>query len=266
MIVMKSRDESRESDLERVIETVARLRSEDGCPWDREQTLESLKECLLEESHELLEVMTDSNPDKHREELGDVLLQILMQARIREERGDFSFSDVARELGEKLIRRHPHVFGEQTVADSNEVLKNWEKIKASEKKGSSGLLNGIPSSLPSLQKAQRVQARAARVGFDWEKGEQVLDKIEEETGEMREAAREGNLQVIEEELGDMLFSIVNLCRFYGINAEGAVERTTEKFMRRFGYVESRLADRGLDLSGSTLDEMEELWQEAKKGD
>ncbi len=259
------RNSSGESPLDCVVSLVERLRSPEGCPWDREQTLDSLKQCLLEEAHELLDAMGGDDPDRHMEELGDVLLQIVMQSQIRREKDEFSFDDVAQKLSEKLIRRHPHVFGDETCKDSAQVLKNWEKIKESEgTNGKRTLFEGVPSTLPALQKAQRVQAKASRVGFDWRESAPVLDKVEEEIAEIRDAAERDRADMLEEEIGDTLFSIVNLCRFYGVNAEACLNGTTQKFIRRFGEVEKGMASRGRKLSECTLEEMDELWEEAKK--
>ncbi len=261
------RQGKKETPMNRVVSLVDRLRGPDGCPWDREQTLDSLQECLLEEAHELLDAMTGDEPGKHMEELGDVLLQIVMQSRIRREKNEFSFDDVADSLARKLIRRHPHVFGDQSCKDSAEVLKNWEKIKETESPdGKRTLFEGVPPTLPALQKAQRVQSRAARVGFDWREGGPVLDKVEEEIGEVREAADDGRPEMLEEETGDMLFSIVNLCRFYGINAEACLNRTTRKFIRRFGEVEKKVAATGRKLSDCTLEEMDAFWEEVKQSE
>ncbi len=253
--------------MDRVVSIVDRLRGPDGCPWDREQTLDSLQECLLEEAHELLDAMGKDEPEKHMEELGDVLLQVVMQSQIRREKEEFSFDDVADKLAEKLIRRHPHVFGDQICEDSAEVLKNWEKIKETESTdGKRTLFEGVPSTLPALQKAQRVQSKASRVGFDWCEGAPVLDKVEEEIGEVRDAADGDRPDMLKEEVGDMLFSIVNLCRFYGVNAEACLNRTTRKFIRRFGEVEKGVASMGRKLSECTLEEMDALWEEAKRSE
>lgn len=250
----------------RLLAIVARLRAKDGCPWDREQTLDSLKPYLLEECYELLEAVDAGDADAHREELGDVLLQIALHTQIRGEEGRFSFEDVARVLSDKLVRRHPHVFGDVAVADSREVVKNWDAIKATEKRAATrtSLLDGVPKHLPALQRAQRLQSRASRAGFDWPDVSGVLDKVEEEVDEIREAAAAGDPARVEEELGDLLFSLVNLCRFQHVNAEDALRKTTGKFARRFHEIERRLQAEGKSLKDVTLAELDRHWDAAKE--
>jgi len=250
--------------IDRLVSVVARLRSEGGCPWDREQTIRSLKPYLIEEAYELIDAIDSDDVDRHADELGDVLLQVMLQSRIREEEGHFTFDDVAGRLAEKLVRRHPHVFGDAVANDAGEVLRHWEAIKAEEKDGGRSVVEGVPRHLPALHKAQRVQARVARVGFDWERAADVLDKVEEEIGEVRQSLRSGESGATREEIGDLLFALVNLCRFLSINAEEALQESVEKFKRRFQEVERRVREQGRSVSGCSLDELEAHWQAAKE--
>ena len=254
-----------EAGIDRLLQVVTRLRGNDGCPWDREQTLETLKPCLIEEAYEVLDALDADNPEQHAEELGDVLLQIVMQARIREEARAFSFDDVAHRISDKLIRRHPHVFGDTRADNSREVLANWERLKADEKADSPdrSMLAGVPRHLPALQKAQRVQGRAARVGFDWEQVSDVVAKVEEELAETRVAMAAGDAANVREELGDLLFAVVNLARFLDINAEDALRQTIDKFIRRFQEVERRVRADGRDLQDCSLAEMDSHWEAIK---
>ncbi|MFC1462312.1 nucleoside triphosphate pyrophosphohydrolase [Verrucomicrobiota bacterium] len=248
--------------MDRLLHVVDRLRGENGCPWDREQTLHTLKQYLIEECYEVIDALDTGSVEDHREELGDVLLHVALQARIRREEGEFSFNDVANEIADKLIRRHPHVFGDVEVSGSSQVLQNWEAIKVKEKKEPS-VLHGVPRHLPSLQKAQRVQSRVSRVGFDWSGAEDVLAKVDEELAETRAAISGGDEREVMEEVGDLLFAVVNLSRFQKINAEEALRATVAKFTRRFKEVERRLRDEGRKIEDSSLDEMEVHWQAAK---
>jgi len=252
----------------RLVEVVDRLRSEGGCPWDRGQTLESLKPGLIEESYEVLDAIDSGDPGRHAEELGDLLLQVLMQSRIREEQGAFSFRDVAERLREKLVRRHPHVFGDVKAEDGAEALRNWEAIKAREKPdvGEVSALGGIPLGLPALQKAQRAQGRAARVGFDWPDAAGAVAKVEEEIGELRRAMEEADPRHTGEEIGDVLFSLVNLSRFLGVDAEEALRRATDKFMRRFREVERRMRQEGRAMEPAAMARMDEHWETVKAQD
>lgn len=249
----------------RLLDVVARLRSDTGCPWDREQTIQSLKPYLIEECYETLEAIDSGDAARHAEELGDVLLQIVLQAQISRESGGFSFDDVARCLTEKLIRRHPHVFGDTTVSGSAQVLQNWEAIKSAEGDGGpKSVLDGVPRHLPALQKAQRVQTRVARVGFDWDDVGDVLAKVEEELGEVRQAMAEGDEDAVAEELGDLLFAVVNLGRFLGHEAEQALQSTVGKFGARFQEVERRIREDGRDVADCSLVEMDAHWEAVKK--
>ncbi|MCK5850046.1 MAG: nucleoside triphosphate pyrophosphohydrolase [Kiritimatiellae bacterium] len=260
-------DAANKRGIDRLLDVVGRLRSEGGCPWDREQTLHTLKQYLIEESYELIDAIDTGSVDEHREELGDVLLQIALQSRIREEQDDFAFDDVAHTIADKLIHRHPHVFGDVTVSDSKQVLKNWEVIKAGEREkkgtGNRSILDGLPKHLPALQKAQRIQVRASRVGFDWEKSEDVLAKIDEELAETREAIASSDEDMIREELGDLLFSVVNLCRFHGVDSEDALRGTVRKFILRFKEIEGMLRTQDRKMQDCTLDELENMWKSVK---
>ncbi len=251
-----------ERGIDRLLQVVDRLRGEGGCPWDREQTLETLKPYLVEECYEVLDALDDGDPDHHAEELGDVLLQIALHARIRSEESAFTFDDVAHRIADKLIHRHPHVFGDVQVADSREVLANWEQLKAEEKRGRS-ILAGIPRHLPALQKAQRLQGRAARVGFDWAEVTDVLAKIDEELAETREAIQAADPDHVAEELGDLLFAVVNLARFVDVNAEEALRKTCDKFIRRFRGVESRVRESGQALQDCGLETLDAHWNAVK---
>lgn len=249
-------------EFDRLVEIIEILRGENGCPWDREQTLESLKPCLREETAELLEAMESGNIDEHRGELGDVLLQVVFQANIQKENGNFTINDVLEEISEKLIRRHPHIFKEKIEGiTTDEVLKNWDIIKKTEKihKDRKSVLDGIPKYLPALSKAQKIQKKASKVGFDWENIDGVFSKIYEELEELKTEIKENNTENIEEELGDLLFSVVNLARFVKVDSTEALEKTIKKFDRRFRFVEERCS-----IEKSTVDEMEKLWNLAKE--
>ncbi len=241
------------------------LRGPGGCPWDHKQTLATLKEHLVEESHEVLDAIDSGDRGKLKEELGDLLLQVVFQSQLCREEGAFTFDDVAATICEKLIRRHPHVFGDTQVSGSDEVLKNWEAIKKSEKKdGTRSTLEGVPKSLPALHKAHLVQKRAARVGFDWENIQGALKKLDEEVGEVREAITDDDEQAVGEELGDVLFAAVNVCRFSGHNPEELLHQTIRKFTRRFEYVEHAVHAQGKQLADCPLEELERYWEDAKK--
>lgn len=252
--------------IQKLLAVMHRLRAPGGCPWDREQTLHSLKPCLLEETYELLDAIDRNDVALHREELGDVLLQVVFQCAIREEEALFSFNDVASTLADKLIRRHPHVFGETNVCSTSDVLTNWEAIKQTEKahKKTHSALDGVPQSLPALLKAQRVQGKASRVGFDWKDASGAISKIEEELTELRHAVDEGVPSAIEDETGDLLFSVVNYCRFIQVDAESALSAATQKFAHRFREVERIAKERGLEMKACTLAELDALWDEVKR--
>ncbi len=241
------------------------LRAPDGCPWDRAQTLKTIEPCLQEECYELLDAMAGDDLPHHREELGDVLLQVLFQCDIREEQGAFGFDDVANALADKLIRRHPHVFGDVSAADSEQALKNWERIKQTERKGAeASALDGVPAALPALLRAQRTQHKAAKVGFDWKGAEGPDAKLDEEIAELRAAMRTGQTAHMAEELGDALFTLVNLARHLDIDAESALRAATDKFARRFKAVERRVRASGRDMAKLSLTELDAEWDAVKR--
>lgn len=250
--------------LGRIMDTLDILRVK--CPWDAKQTNESLRPNTIEEVYELAQALFDDDASNIRKELGDVLLHVLFYAKIGDEKGQFDIADVADALNDKLIFRHPHVFGEVHVDSTEEVLQNWEKIKLKEKDGNRSVLAGVPGALPALVKAFRVQEKAANVGFDWEKPEQVWEKVKEETTEVGQAIVDGNKDDIETEFGDLLFSIVNAARLYGVNPENALERTNRKFISRFNHIEEASKAQGRAISELTLEEMDNLWNEAKSAE
>lgn len=250
--------------LYRFAEIVAALRAENGCPWDRKQTHDSLRPYLIEEAYEALDAIESGDPAHIKEEMGDVLLQIYLHAEIARERGDFTIDDVAQSIIDKIILRHPHVFGGERLAESDQVVEQWEKIKKEEKPGRESLLDGVPRHMPSLLKAYRIQQRASRVGFDWERIEDVSAKLDEEVAELKAAIASPDREQAAEEAGDILFSIANLLRFMNINPEDALMKTIDKFTARFKYIEKRANDIGKNLEEMTIDEMERLWQESKK--
>jgi MazG family protein len=262
--------------FERLVEIMRRLRAPDGCPWDREQTPASLRPFVLEETYEVLEAIESGAPAQLREELGDFLFEAVFLAQMSEEAGDFSIGDAIDAICDKLVRRHPHVFQRtetDTALTSNQVIEKWETLKAREREAT-GLpakkqkttLGGVPKTLPALLRAYEISSRAAAVGFDWAKADDVLDKIEEEVAEVRqevESGATGHLSRAEDEMGDLLFAISNLSRKLGVEPEAALRRANEKFTARFDAVERALISRGRSLNEATLDEMEEEWQKAK---
>lgn len=253
-----------------LVEVMNRLLAPDGCPWDREQTLESLRPYLVEETFEVLEALEAGTAADHCEELGDLLMQIVFQSALREAAGEFTIDDVVAGIRDKLVRRHPHVFAEAQVDSAADVELQWEAIKRREK-GEAGegrprrTLDGVPIGLPALTRAQQISARAARVGFDWPDVAGCRAKIEEELGELDQAAAAGDRDAIEHELGDLLFAAVSLARKLGVDAESALRGCTRRFSGRFAHVEDRLAERGKTPADSTLEEMDALWEEAKAG-
>jgi MazG family protein len=245
-------------------QVMARLLAPDGCPWDREQTLDSLKPFLLEETYELLEALESGDARAHCEELGDVLFQIAFQAALREAEGAFSFDDVARGIADKLRRRHPHVFGDKKLETSQQVLEQWGELKDQEK--ARRTLDGVPRAMPALARAQKLTERASAVGFDWPDAAGPRDKVDEEVRELDAALKAGDPAAQRAELGDLLFAVVNLARKIGVDAETALRETSDRFHRRFEIVEDGLRRRGRTPRESTLDEMDALWREAKASD
>lgn len=247
--------------LDRLIEIMETLRKQ--CPWDRKQTRESLKPYIVEESYELIEAIEEGAPDRIKEELGDLLLQIVFQSRIAQERGEFDMEGVIDGISDKMLSRHPHVFGGEKYATAEEVAHRWEERKKEEGKLRESILEGVPSAMPSLLRAHRLQSRASMAGFDWKKVEDVMEKLQEELAEFREALRSGEQPRMEDELGDIFFALVNISRFVGVNPEDALRKTISKFISRFRYIETRASEAGLRLSEMTLAEMDALWDEAK---
>lgn len=255
-----------ESSFEKLVWIMDRLREEGGCPWDKEQTRESLKPYIIEEAHEVLEAMDEGDAEKIKEELGDLLFQVVFQARLAKELGQFEISDVLDKLCQKMIRRHPHVFGGQKLDTSKEVLANWEETKRLEKgeNNSKSIVEGVPRSLPSLLRAHRIQDKASRVGFDWPAAEDALKKVEEEVAELCRAISSGSEEEAAREIGDLFFALTNVARLLKINPEESLQSTIDRFIKRFKYIEDSLKKQGKDLKGSTLEEMDALWEQAKK--
>jgi MazG family protein len=254
--------------FQQLVAIMARLRGANGCPWDREQTFDSIKPYTLEETYEVLDAIDRRDWPDLAEELGDFLLQAVFYAQMASEEKLFEISDALDAINSKLIRRHPHVFGEESAATAGDVKRIWGEVKAAEKKDKGregeGLLDPVPRALPALVEAQQIASRAAGAGFDWENAEQVIDKLHEELAEFDGARRNASQDEMEDELGDLLFVIVNIARFVKVDPEQALRRTNAKFRRRFAYIESKLAERGKKLSDSNIQEMEELWQESKR--
>jgi len=252
-------------DVSRLREIVARLRAPGGCPWDQEQTHESLRGALIEECYEAIEAIEKADDGNLREELGDLLLHVVMHAHMAGERKAFSFEEVVEGICEKLIRRHPHVFGDSRAAETAQVLRQWEQIKRAEKGGECSVMDSPPSAFPALLRAQHAQKKAARVGFEWDEAARVLDKIEEEIEELREAISRGMSKNIEEELGDLLFSVVNLARKLDVDAETSLAGATRKFVGRFRAVEAEIAAGGGKIEQTSPGEMNALWDRHKAG-
>lgn len=247
--------------FDELVEIMRQLREK--CPWDVKQTRESLMPYIIEEAYELIEAIEAGNPESIKEELGDLLLQIVFQGRIAEERGEFNINDVVEAIGSKMVSRHPHVFGDESFGTAEEVVRQWEERKKEEGKLRESILEGVPGTMPALLRAQRLQSRASKVGFDWKKIEDVIGKLEEELGEFGRALKEDDPVKVEEELGDILFALVNVARFVGVNPEGALRKTIAKFIHRFRHIEMRAAEEGRELRDMTLKEMDNLWEEAK---
>lgn len=263
----------KDNSINRLLKIMARMRAPGGCPWDRKQTLGTLKQYLVEECYEVMDAIDSGDPARHAEELGDLLLQVVFQAQIRREKGQFSFDDVVAGICEKLIRRHPHVFGRRPAGgrgraiNQKEVLRNWEQIKAGEKQAQGGrpasVLGGLPRHLPALHKAHQFQQRLARVGFDWTDVNGVVSKIEEELAEVKQALAQGDARHVRAEVGDLLFAVVNLCRFRKMHAEEVLQDSILKFSRRFHAVERRARADGKALTRCSLSELDGYWEAVK---
>lgn len=252
-------------EFDRLVEIFEKLRSPGGCPWDAQQDHGSISRCIIEEAYELFDAIEAGDAEHMCEELGDVLLQVVFHSIIARDLGEFTLTDVINGLATKLVSRHPHVFGDTRADTACEVVRNWEKIKGGEKGKShrQSILDGIPKSLPSLLAARKIQAAASRVGFDWRDARDVLDKIREETRELSGALDMDDAASVKDEIGDMLFSVVNLARLCGVDPESALRATNDKFRRRFGAIEEEAARRGIALEEMTLGEMDRIWERAK---
>ncbi len=255
-------EDKRLQSLGRLLDILDELRVK--CPWDRKQTFESLRSCTIEEAYELVDAITDGDMDNVKEEIGDLLLHVAFYAKMGSEQGLFDLGDVADSLCDKLIYRHPHVFGDIHADTPEEVKRNWEQLKLRKQKRKKGVLSGVPRSLPSMVKAFRIGEKAAAAGFDWQRREDVWDKVREELGEVDEEMLSGDREHLEGEFGDLFFAMINAARLYGIDPEQALERTNRKFIRRFEHIEQGAEQMGRRLDELTLDEMEALWQAAKK--
>ncbi len=260
---MNDRNKSLE-EFNRLLDIINELREK--CPWDIKQTNESLRKLTIEETYELSESIFSGSDAEIKNELGDLMLHIVFYAKIGSEKGVFTMADVLEGINNKLIYRHPHVFGDVKVTGASEVEENWEQLKIKEDNGYKPVLSGVPSSLPAIIKANRIQEKVRGVGFDWEKREQIWDKVLEEISELKEEIENHNTESIESELGDVLFSIINASRLYGIDPEAALEKTNRKFIKRFNYLEKETLTKGISLHDMSLDEMNVIWEEAKKED
>jgi tetrapyrrole methylase family protein / MazG family protein len=263
---LSSMTDDKKPDFQALVEMMARLRAPDGCPWDREQTPSSLTPYIVEEAYELVEAITEGDPRHVCEELGDLLFQIIFQAQIAAEAGGFDIGDVTAAIHAKMTRRHPHVFGEASVANADEVKRNWVRIKEEQegRKNEAGALGKVPRSLPALLRARRLTENAAEVGFDWRAWSEVAAKFDEEWAELRAALERGDRVEIEDELGDVLFVLVNLSRFLELDPEATLNRATDKFVRRFQYIEMKVAETGRRLESVPMEEMDRYWDEAKR--
>lgn len=260
---MNDKDKSLK-EFERLLEIIDELRVK--CPWDMKQTNESLRKLTIEETYELADAIFSGSNDGIRNELGDLMLHIVFYAKIAAEKDAFTMADVLEGINKKLIYRHPHVFGDVKVSGPSEVEENWEQLKIRENEGSKPVLSGVPSSLPALVKANRIQEKVRGVGFDWEKRDQIWDKVMEEISELKEEIENHNTESIESELGDVLFSIINAARLYDIDPEAALEKTNRKFIKRFNYLEKETMAKGRSLHDMSLDEMNVIWEKAKEED
>jgi len=252
--------------FDRLVDVVAMLRSKNGCPWDLAQTHESLKADLIEEAYELIEAIDAKVPKKICDELGDLLMQVMLHSQIATDRNEFGVDEVIENLTEKLVRRHPHVFGSVVATDENEVLENWEEIKRGEdgNKDRKSSLDGIPHSLPSLQRAEKIQKKASRAGFDWDTTEDVLPKLQEEIDEIEESIRNDDIAEIEMEIGDLFFSVVNLCRFLNVQPEEALRKSTRKFADRFQRMETTLERTNKTFKDYDLSTLDQIWEQVKQ--
>lgn len=249
-------------EFQRLLDIMDELRAK--CPWDKAQTLESLRKLTIEETYELGEAILESDLQEIKKELGDLMLHIVFYAKIGSEQNAFDMSDVLKSINEKLIYRHPHVFADVTVESARDVEENWESLKLKEKGRKKKVLEGVPRSLPALVKANRIQEKASGVGFDWEQREQVWDKVKEEISELNHEIAQADKDKMEAEFGDLFFAMVNAARLYDIDPEAALERTNQKFIKRFNYLENETMAKGIDLKTMPLDEMDKIWEEAKK--
>lgn len=265
LFLTQNKMNSREQKLEafgRLLDVMDELREK--CPWDKEQTNESLRANTIEETYELAEAIINNDNEEIKKELGDLLLHVVFYSKIGEEKESFDVADVCNSICDKLIFRHPHVFGDKTTKSSSDVEKSWEEIKLKEKGGNKTVLEGVPSSLPSMVKAYRIQDKARNSGFDWNEKQDVWEKVQEELGELQHEINKKNENNIEAEFGDTLFSIINAARLYGVNPDNALERTNQKFIYRFNYMEQKVKEQGGALKEMLLEDMEVLWQEAKR--
>ncbi|MCP4582945.1 MAG: nucleoside triphosphate pyrophosphohydrolase [candidate division Zixibacteria bacterium] len=249
--------------FKRLVEIMAKLRGPDGCPWDKAQDHKSLKPYLIEEAYEVLDAIDSGESEKLAEELGDLLLHIVFHARMAAENDKFDIEIVCKKINDKLIQRHPHIFHEKTELSKSRVLDQWEAIKQNNNKNHS-VLEGVPRAMPALLKAYRIQEKVGRLGFDWKEAKEVVDKIKEEVAEFEEAFENNDKQAMHHELGDLLFSLVNLSRHLGLRAEEALDDTNKKFIKRFKYIEKKLAENGKSPADSNLEEMDAFWEESKK--
>jgi MazG family protein len=257
-------EDKRLTEFKRLLDIMDDLREK--CPWDREQTNETLRRLTIEETYELADAIVEDNNDDIKKELGDLMLHLIFYAKIGKEKGIFDITDVLKGISEKLIYRHPHVFGTVKVNGSTEVIQNWEKLKLNENEQYKPVLSGVPKSLPSMVKATRIQEKVRGVGFDWDEKEQIWEKVDEELRELRDEVRKGDKIRTEAEFGDLFFSIINAARLYNVDPETALERTNKKFIKRFNYLEEETIRKGRSLHDMSLDEMNIIWEQAKKMD
>jgi len=246
--------------FERLLNIMDDLRAK--CPWDQKQTMESLRHLTIEETYELSDAILKNDKNEIKKEIGDILLHLVFYSKIGSETNDFNITDVINSLCEKMIFRHPHIYGDVKVDNAQQVTENWEKLK--QKEGNKGALSGVPNSMPSLLKALRIQDKARAIGFDWDKPEQVWEKVQEELGELQEEVKNGDPEKLEAEFGDVLFSLINYARYLNLNPEDALEKTNKKFIYRFNYMEQKIKEQGKALADSSLEEMDVFWNEAKK--